>query len=542
MRLLNTSSLRMEEFFEESLPIYAILSHTWDKEEVSYQDFHNKPLRQRKRGFQKILAFCEVAAFEGYKWAWIDTCCIDKTSSAELSEAINSIFRWYQMSARCFVYLSDVDSDPAQGLQISCFRTSRWFTRGWTLQELLAPRTACFYDKSWHYIGDKKSLCKAISEITSIPELILVRLRNIGDVPIARRMSWAANRKTSRKEDKAYCLLGLFDVNMPLLYGEGDKAFFRLQEELIKSTYDHTILAWGFGITWSLQESLFKRVERDQVGLLKTTLPYLASSPDAFSAWNGNILTRKGGNHYIPTNLAIYIELSILAFNENDQNYGLALLDCGLLFQETPDIMVLPLKLSGRENGAVLASRAQGITPFLTPMKLVRSIPRLPLYLTCANHKEWDFQFSATIDLHSLVKIGYYIADFFPPCHISYPHNHILDALRIYDKLNCRRLFRFCHPNYKTVLLSIDPSSSNLLNSSSSAAEVKIATTISGYTSWEHLLQPSFERIDFEQLYKSLVWVTTGYFINALLGDDMKWECKLEVDPSQIKDLGIEET
>ncbi|KAI0836924.1 HET-domain-containing protein [Hypoxylon sp. FL0890] len=542
MRLLNGPSLQMKEFFEEELPKYAILSHTWGDEEVSYQDFQNESLRERKCGFRKVREFCAAAARHGYEWVWIDTCCIDKTSSAELSEAINSMFRWYQMADRCFAYLADVENSSVLRHESPDFRMSRWFRRGWTLQELLAPETVWFCDKSWNYIGDRRFLSKIISSVTGIPNFLLIRSDRIRNTPIAQRFSWAANRKTSKKEDRAYCLLGLLDVNMPLLYGEGDKAFIRLQEELIKRTYDHTILAWGFGIPFSLQRSFLLGNHGPRQDWLSP--PCLASSPDAFGAWNSDFSITTTGNHYLSTNLGIYIELPTIVLNENNQSYGLALLDCGLLHGAFPEKMALPLELRRRENGTVLASRAQGITPFLIPMRGDLPITRMPLYLSSTT-SEWSvYRFKVKIYLYSLVKIGYSIADFFPPCGISIPRPNFFAStpLCIFDRLNCRRLFRLCHSDHKTILLSVQPISPNPLEPSFPVAELKIATTTSSLTSWQHLMEPTFYTIDFERLYNSLVWVSKGHFTQTLSDIQADWEGRVELDPIEIENLRIEKS
>lgn len=169
---------------------------------------------------------------------WIDTCCIDKSSSAELSEAINSMYRWYESSQECYAYLEDVSIDD-----VDQFGSSRWFARGWTLQELLAPRNLYFYDKNWTYLGSKQDLCKAIALATNIPESS-IRLFQHHLSSVAAKMSWASKRQTSRIEDTAYCLMGLFEINMPLLYGEGEKAFARLQHEIVKNLDDESIFAW----------------------------------------------------------------------------------------------------------------------------------------------------------------------------------------------------------------------------------------------------------------------------------------------------------
>ncbi|KAL9611126.1 MAG: hypothetical protein Q9167_004206 [Letrouitia subvulpina] len=243
MRLLNTSTLQLHEFIGDKVPEYAILSHTWGDEEVLFQDLP-KPESRGLAGFSKISGCCALAASEGWQYVWIDTCCIDKSSSAELSEAINSMYRWYESAQVCYVYLVDISIiDHEAKLQPlkTKFAQSRWFTRGWTLQELLAPRSVVFYDRNWIEFGSKVSLEEELYAITRIKSdyLFYPRLASI-----AARMSWASSRATTRLEDNAYCLLGLFDVNMPLLYGEGEKAFRRLQHEIIRYTDDETIFAW----------------------------------------------------------------------------------------------------------------------------------------------------------------------------------------------------------------------------------------------------------------------------------------------------------
>ncbi|KAL5403104.1 hypothetical protein PMIN03_010135 [Paraphaeosphaeria minitans] len=191
----------------------------------------------------------------GVNYVWIDSCCIDKSSSAELSEAINSMYLWYTGAEVCFVYLSDFDgsredSPPRpQGFWseslLEALRCCRWFTRGWTLQELLAPSNVRFFDRRWNCFGTKRSICVVLSHITEIPEDALVGKAAEHRCSVAARMSWAAHRVTTRGEDIAYCLFGLFGVNLPLLYGEGaTQAFLRLQEAIIQKSNDLTIFAW----------------------------------------------------------------------------------------------------------------------------------------------------------------------------------------------------------------------------------------------------------------------------------------------------------
>lgn len=245
MRLLNTQTFRLEEFIGQRKPPYAILSHTWGEDEVLFEDVQESSVQRWKTrpAGVKIVTAARLALFQGYTYIWIDTCCIDKRSSSELSEAINSMYRWYEESALCFAYLSDISGGSPDDLA-----KSRWFTRGWTLQELIAPKTVFFYDSDWLELGSRQDLLGAISAITGISSAILKRgsesyPARLGDFSISEKMLWAAGRETKKEEDMAYCLMGLFGVNMPLLYGEGKKAFRRLQQEILRqSSGDHTIL------------------------------------------------------------------------------------------------------------------------------------------------------------------------------------------------------------------------------------------------------------------------------------------------------------
>jgi hypothetical protein len=252
MRLLNTTTKRLHVFMGDDVPKYAILSHTWGAVEITLQALeahHQNPESatdvgsETKIAFDKIHKSCDIALQNGYHFIWIDTCCIDKTSSAELSEAINSMFRWYNEAAVCYAYLSDL-SPSSFTLSRDTLSKCRWFSRGWTLQELIAPRRVHFYDSTWTLRGTKDSLRHVISDATRIDTSILADPDRMYSIPAARKMSWAASRRTTRVEDLAYCLLGLFDINFPLLYGEGTKAFRRLQEEIMKQTSDMSLLAW----------------------------------------------------------------------------------------------------------------------------------------------------------------------------------------------------------------------------------------------------------------------------------------------------------
>jgi len=216
---------------------------------VSFREMRKyRSVAKKRAGFEKIRQTCRLAAIDGYEYAWVDSCCIDKRSSAELSEAINSMYRWYRDSAVCYTHLSDVPSeliDPSESND--AFQKSRWFTRGWTLQELIAPRNLYFFSQDWQRIGVKEALVGRISDITGIHKDVLRHGNNAKRVSVARRMAWASQRETTRVEDIAYCLMGIFDVHMPLLYGEGPKAFERLQLEIIKTSSDNSIFAFKAG-------------------------------------------------------------------------------------------------------------------------------------------------------------------------------------------------------------------------------------------------------------------------------------------------------
>ncbi|KAH7174864.1 heterokaryon incompatibility protein-domain-containing protein [Fusarium flagelliforme] len=250
MRLINTTTLEVEEFFDVSIPEYAILSHTWGDGEVSLQDWVDRKNRRFKPGFQKIIWACTQAVKDQLGHVWVDTNCIDKSSSAELSEAINSMFKWYRRSAVCYVYLEDVPALTLDecAMPDSAFRRAKWFTRGWTLQELIAPPNVTFFSSDWTTIATKSKLAPCITEITGIPWSCLLRGRLSKSHPLRKysvdqRMSWASGRSTTRIEDQAYSLLGLFDISMPLVYGEGHEAFTRLLGQIIQKYADQSFFA-----------------------------------------------------------------------------------------------------------------------------------------------------------------------------------------------------------------------------------------------------------------------------------------------------------
>ncbi|KAL2259925.1 hypothetical protein VTK26DRAFT_6239 [Humicola hyalothermophila] len=323
MRLLKTDTLELVEFVGRPPP-YVILSHTWGPEEVTYEDLMLLPkaILAKKAGYAKLIGCASKAAADGYEYVWVDTCCINKSSSAELSEAINSMYRWYQEAHICYAYMADVSLDvqaPSTGVASPgtqsaqpsrsptpnelasgrpryhtipsilrdydklprTFENSRWFTRGWTLQELIAPPLVEFYAHDWREIGTKFSLRKVISKVTGIDVRVLEGA-DPSTCHVAERMSWAANRQTTRVEDAAYCLLGIFKVHMPLIYGEGQRAFHRLQKEIMKTTEDYTMLAWGLSKYLSNKHH-WKGVQRNN--LVEPRRP-LADSPNDFELHN----------------------------------------------------------------------------------------------------------------------------------------------------------------------------------------------------------------------------------------------------------------
>lgn len=290
---------RLEEFQDESrAPSYAILSHTWREQEVTHLDLAIPREAAKRNGWSKLQAFREKALENGYRYVWIDTCCIDKTSSAELAEALNSMYRWYKNSDVCYAYLDDVDNvgdslrtesetmsqlqrrlsktpknipgtDSAEMMvpkgkaerlfalseestlpEVSpktswtTFQSARWFNRGWTLQEMVAPRKLLFFEKSWNFIGTLHEHANGVARITGVDADVLRGDRPVSSYSLAQRMCWAANRQTTRLEDRAYSLLGLFDISLTVIYGEGNRAFQRLQEELLRVHMDASLFAW----------------------------------------------------------------------------------------------------------------------------------------------------------------------------------------------------------------------------------------------------------------------------------------------------------
>ncbi|KAM3534637.1 hypothetical protein MY4038_002049 [Beauveria bassiana] len=311
MRLLNTSTLEVEEFFGSAIPEYAVLSHRWLDDEVSFQDLQSSHAAS-KAGYAKIRKCCAQAVRDGLAFAWVDTCCIDKTSSAELNEAINSMYAWYRDAALCYAFLSDVPATVSDD-DAGAFDRSVWFTRGWTLQELLAPAHVVFYDSAWQQLGsrDEAPLTERIAAVTRIDAAVLRGDVALTDRSVAQRMAWAADRTTTRLEDRAYSLLGLFGVNMPMLYGEGGaRAFRRLQEEIMKVSDDQSLFAWSASVD----------EEQELTGLL-------ARSPADFAGCADLVEPRQRWNHqpYSMTNRGLSLEMPMVPWGPET---FLAALDC----------------------------------------------------------------------------------------------------------------------------------------------------------------------------------------------------------------------
>ncbi|KAH9211069.1 heterokaryon incompatibility protein-domain-containing protein [Leptodontidium sp. 2 PMI_412] len=235
MRLLHSSSLELKDFADSVPPRYAILSHLWGPDEATIEDFRGSRNISDllSHGHHKIKNCCMQAQRDGIQWVWIDSCCVDRSIRDELSDTINLMYKWLENSHVCYAYLSTVSS--AVGQIMPTFEQFKWFHRKWTLQKLVAPPSVVFFAED--------CLCEHIADLTGIDSAVL-RGSDPTERTVAERMSWAASRSTTRVEDAAYCLMGLFNVFMPMLYGEGSRAFTRLQEEIMRQSEDYTIFAW----------------------------------------------------------------------------------------------------------------------------------------------------------------------------------------------------------------------------------------------------------------------------------------------------------
>ncbi|KAI0441147.1 hypothetical protein F4803DRAFT_524722 [Xylaria telfairii] len=261
MRLLDTTSFELRNGEQHSFRQegYAILSHRWVGLEITFDDLKNytTELRTGTRPLSspqadKIRGACETARNQGIKWMWIDTCCINKNSATEESESINSMFKWYREAELCITYLADVKRDarlpitsPNIFQRTSSEEPSEWFFRGWTLQELLAPQEMQLFDMNWNYIGTKREMADTLARITGINARYLTGVEHFRGACIAAKMSWMAHRTTTREEDMAYSMVGIFGITMTPQYGEGRGAFMRLQEILLTTyLFDESLFAW----------------------------------------------------------------------------------------------------------------------------------------------------------------------------------------------------------------------------------------------------------------------------------------------------------
>ena len=292
MRFLETSDMQFVHVPDSEIHHdknqYAILSHRWgaDEDEISFEDIQLSRDISRKKGLSELKGFCKLALSEGC-YGWADTCCINKGNSSELEEAINSMYRWYVGSKICIAYLEDV---PQRQLL-----SSSWFDRGWTLQELIGPKKMIFCNHDWGIIGTKIELIAELSHKTKIPDSVLRHAAKPSACSVARRMSWAAERTTTRVEDRAYSLMGLFDVYMPMIYGEREMAFIRFQQHITQKSKDESIFAWC----------------TDFPGNLKTYSGLFAPSPSAYIHCSEIIQTRgSGGFSEVNGELSIPLQIA----------------------------------------------------------------------------------------------------------------------------------------------------------------------------------------------------------------------------------------
>lgn len=300
MRLLNATTFELRDFRQRaSCPQYAILSHRWFQEEITFNSFSASDLRDeclRTPQLDKIRGTCRIANEEKLEWVWIDSCCINKDSSEELNRSINSMFNWYREAAMCYTYLSDVLASDQKSITFKrsdSDKESEWFERGWTLQELLAPRAMKFFDKEWMPMGTRAQLAREIASVTGIEAQILDGSEAFRSASLATRLSWQARRKTTEEEDMVYSLLGLLGVSLVPTYGEGKQAFMRLQQELLKTYRDESIFAWKARAHQLPQHD--RQWSQGQWGLLAPWVDCFQSSRDIVLTGPGKILDRPGG-------------------------------------------------------------------------------------------------------------------------------------------------------------------------------------------------------------------------------------------------------
>jgi hypothetical protein len=476
MRLLNAKTRVLEDFASDLIPSYAALSHTWGSEEITFQDLQ-EPTHTRKLGYAKIDGCCRRALAEGLEYVWVDTCCIDKSSSAELSEAINSMFQWYEHADVCYAYLADVLSDEHIYSRDSGFRKSRWYTRGWTLQELLAPSRVVFFDQMWCNLGTRAGLANILSDITGIGEDILRGQRDARDTCLAVRLSWAAKRVTTRKEDMAYCLLGILGVNMPTLYGEGDRAFARLQLEVIKFSTDQSFLAWGYNLPINTTG------QPPNPGVL-------ANNPASFE--NGGdieIPKARQSPHFLMTNRGLQINLQLKTI-DRECGIVLALLEC----HSGGRRLAIPLRRMQGKNDFV---RVRGSRPIAVSKKLERWAFGRKIFIHDGHP---NAQLSGPhVDLHikGLESRGYHLSSYYPPNSLE-----VSNQLTIYRSPRREYLLSFGNGGIGLLVYVCAEWSTRGHELKSLKAVAAIADTRS---SLEHLLVAS-SSVDFDRVISRFAW------------------------------------
>ncbi|KAI9164158.1 Vegetative incompatibility protein [Paramyrothecium foliicola] len=245
MRLINIESLVVIEFrCDSTIPPYVVVSHAWQNDEIFFGDLMDRDAASKKAGFEKLQNACQIVRGLGMQWLWVDSICIDRSSSAELSEALNSMFQLYAKANVCLVYLHDLAPSSDMSNRAAGLRNCIWIRRPWSLQEVIAPKQVHFYDSVWTFVGTKASLATYLNELMGIDRDVLVNKMDFARFSIAKRMSWASRCLASRIEDVAYSLLGILGVHLAIIYGEGQRAFIRLQEEILKTTDDASLFAW----------------------------------------------------------------------------------------------------------------------------------------------------------------------------------------------------------------------------------------------------------------------------------------------------------
>jgi hypothetical protein len=393
----------------KKIPRYAILSHTWGEKEATFEDIKRNGY---KSGPTKVDGCCAEAQAIGLEYVWIDTFCINKSSSSELLEAISSMWDWYEAAIICFAYLSDVPNGDDWIGEDTAFSNSRWFTRGWTLQELIAPPVVRFYDESWKLIG-MKSNCRDDNQFTAklskITRIALDALRNsqiAKRCTVAEKMSWAARRETTRPEDVAYSLLGIFGLNMSMtaVYGEGGRAFRRLQEEIMKTSNDESVFSWGFtqSIKVDCMNSLF------------------ASSPADFATLGRRqrlTVSDFKPCHFSLTKIGLHIEMRIYPLPIVG-GPSLGLLNCSLYEGSlaTPlKSIALPLISSKRHKNCF--SRMGGCPPILVPLSLFSESTESYIYID-TGRGEWASSYICNFELKCRIlgeDASSMITEFYPP-------------------------------------------------------------------------------------------------------------------------------